>query len=93
MWPQSVVRRLLESGANIGVKNKYHEVPIAQILPETMEKFLNEHCLVSEGNVTNENFKITLNFDFLVPPYEQEQFKVFLVFINKFCFWIDGDKV
>jgi hypothetical protein len=76
MWPQSVVRHLLESGANIGVKNIYDEVPIAQILPETMEQFLNEHCLVSEGNVTNDNFKITLNFDFLVPPYEQEQFKV-----------------
>jgi hypothetical protein len=33
MWPQSVVRLLLESGANIGVKNIYDEVPIAQILP------------------------------------------------------------
>jgi hypothetical protein len=37
-------------------------------------------------------FVYTLNFAFLVPPYEQEQFKVFLVFIDKFCFWIDGDK-
>jgi hypothetical protein len=33
------------------------------------------------------NFVVyTLNFDFLVPPYEQEQFKVFLGFIDRFCF-------
>jgi hypothetical protein len=45
-------------------------------LPETLEKFLDEHCLLAEGNVTNEKFKISLKFDFLVPPYEHDQFKV-----------------
>jgi hypothetical protein len=31
MWPQSVVRTLLEFGANIGMKNIYDEVPVAQV--------------------------------------------------------------
>jgi ankyrin repeat protein len=67
MWPQTVVRSLLEIGANIGLKNIYEEVAINRILPEVMEDFLNDYCLTSEGNVTNENFKITAKFDFLVP--------------------------
>ena len=33
-----------------------------------MESFLDEFCLMSEGNVTNNNFKITTRFDFLAPP-------------------------
>jgi hypothetical protein len=72
MWSQAVVRQLLEFGANIGVKNIYDEVPVAQILPETLERFLDDFCLQSEGNVTNDKFKITLKFDFLVPPYDQK---------------------
>lgn len=67
MWPQTTSRRLLELGANIGLQNVYEEVPISRILPETFESFLDEHCLTSEGNVTNENFRITAKFDFLVP--------------------------
>ena len=66
-WPQSVVRTLLEMGANIGLKNIYEEVPIDRILPETMEDFLNDVCLCPEGDVTNSDFKITAKFDFLVP--------------------------
>ena len=87
MWPQTVVRWLLECGANIGMKNIYDEVPVAQILPETLEKFLDEHCLVAEGNVTNEKFKITLKFDFLVPPYEHDQFKVISLTKCAFVRW------
>ena len=66
-WPQTVVRELLELGANIGLKNIYGEVPINRILPETMEEFLNDFCLTSKGSVTNSDFKITASFDFLVP--------------------------
>ena len=66
-WPQTVVRELLELGANIGLKNIYDEVPINRILPETMEEFLNDFCLTPEGSVTNSDFKITASFDFLVP--------------------------
>ena len=71
MWSQSVVRLLLELGANIGIKNIYGEVPINHILPETMEDYLNKFCLDARGNVTNENFQITSHFDFLVPAQDK----------------------
>ena len=66
-WPQSVVKSLLELGANIGLKNNLHEVPINRILPETMEDFLNNVCMETQGDPTNDKFKITTKFDFLVP--------------------------
>ena len=44
-WPESVVKSLLELGANIGIKNKLREVPIERISPETMEDFLNNVCM------------------------------------------------
>ena len=66
-WPQSVVKSLLKLGANIGLKNDLDEVAIDRILPETMEDFLNNDCLMTEGDITNDNFKITAKFDFLVP--------------------------
>ena len=37
-----------------------------------MESFLDEFCLKSEGNVTNNNFKITARFDFIAPPKPDE---------------------
>jgi hypothetical protein len=39
---------LLERGANIGMKNRWGEVPINKILPDTMEDFLNSFCLQSD---------------------------------------------
>ena len=66
-WPQSVVKSLLELGANIGLKNNLEEVPINRILPETMEDFLNNVCMVPQGDTSNDKFKITTKFDFLVP--------------------------
>ena len=44
-WGQDTVARLLALGANIGLKNKSGEAPIAGILPSTMEAFLNTSCL------------------------------------------------
>ena len=108
MWSQSVVRMLLERGANIGMKvvemtkkvsyrlrdspyrcgershnlwqtflriyvyiftrneiilkmfaqNVYEEAPVEDILPETMEAFLDEFCLTSHGDLTNKEFKV-----------------------------------
>ena len=46
----------------------HSQVPISHILPETMETFLDEFCLNSVGNVTNNHFNITARFDFLAPP-------------------------
>ena len=66
-WPQSVVKSLLELGANIGLKNNLQEVPINRILPETMKDFLNNSCMETQGDPTNDKFKITTKFDFLVP--------------------------
>ena len=42
MWPQSIVRCLLEAGANIGMKNHWHETPVSKILPSTLEAYLDE---------------------------------------------------
>ena len=48
------------------------KVPISHILPETMESFLDGFCLKSEGNVTNNNFKITARFEFICPPSQDD---------------------
>ena len=48
------------------------KVPISHILPETMESFLDGFCLKSEGNVTNNNFKITARFEFICPPSQAD---------------------
>lgn len=37
-----------------------------------MEAFLDEFCLKSDGNVTNNNFKITARFDFIAPPNQED---------------------
>ena len=58
-WSQATVRRLLELGANIGMRNVWQELPIAKIRPETMEDFLSDFCLAFSGDVVHENFSIT----------------------------------
>jgi len=71
-WDQETVTKLLLLGANIGLRNNLGEAPITNILPDTMESFLDNHCLKSEGNPTNEEFKITFHYDFLAPPREND---------------------
>jgi len=66
-WSQATVRNLLELGANIGIKNHWDEIPISKIRPETMDDFLSEFCLTSDGDVVHENFTITFKYDFLAP--------------------------
>ena len=75
MWPQSIVRLLLEKGANIGMRNAYNEIPVENILPETMEAFLDEFCLTSEGDLTNKDFKVTVRYDFLAPTRDLDDFE------------------
>ena len=73
LWPQSIIRKLLDRGANIGIKNIWDELPIGKIMPETMENFLNEHCLTSNGHpVTSEDLEITFDYSFLAPPVSDE---------------------
>ncbi|XP_040572120.1 transient receptor potential cation channel subfamily A member 1 homolog [Lepeophtheirus salmonis] len=67
-WPQKVVRSLLELGSNIGMKNSYGEIPVDRILSETLEDFFSSYCLEHEGNIANEDLRITVKYDFLAPP-------------------------
>ena len=69
-WSEDIVRLLLERGANIGIKNKWDEVPINKIPSSTMESFLDEHCLQSSNNVNHEDFEVTFRYNFLAPPVE-----------------------
>ena len=70
-WGGETVTQLLLLGANIGLRNNLGETPISNILPSTMENYLNNHCIKSEGNPTNEDFKISLHYDFLAPPRDE----------------------
>ena len=36
LWPQNITKKLLERGANIGIKNIWDEVPIDKITPEVL---------------------------------------------------------
>jgi len=69
-WDQGTVRRLLERGANIGIKNKWGEIPIEKIEPETMEGFLDEFCLQSTKDVNHDDFELTFKYTFLAPSVE-----------------------
>lgn len=69
-WSQDVVRQLLERGANIGIKNRWGEVPINKILPDTMEDFLNQFCLQSAKDVNHEDFQLSFRYQFLAPPVD-----------------------
>ena len=43
------------------LQNVYDEAPVEDILPETMEAFLDEFCLTSQGDLTNKDFKVSLS--------------------------------
>ena len=38
-----------------------------------MENYLNNHCIKSHGNPTNEDFKISFHYDFLAPPQDESK--------------------
>ena len=55
-----------------GVKNVWEELPISKILPETIEDYLNEQCLTSNGKpVTSEDLEIIYDYSFLAPPVNE----------------------
>ncbi|TRY61746.1 hypothetical protein TCAL_09528 [Tigriopus californicus] len=74
LWNQNVVRQLLERGANVGIRNIWEETPIALIMPETMESFLDDYCLRSKNEVTHDDFSIEFNYSFLAPPVDDPRF-------------------
>ena len=48
-WPQQTVRKLLNNGANVGMKNIREEIPLTRIPPQTLQDFLDENCMVADG--------------------------------------------
>ena len=48
-WPQEIVRKLLNNGANVGMKNLRQEIPLSRIPSGTLEEFLDENCMVADG--------------------------------------------
>ena len=67
-WPEDIVSRLLKLGANVGLTNLQGEPPILNILPSTMENFLDTVALSSnKRNPSNENFAINFDYSFLAP--------------------------
>ena len=73
-WSQATIRKLLEKGANIGLKNNWDETPISKIRPETMESYLDEFCLTSKHDVHQEDFELEFNYAFIAPPVDNPLF-------------------
>lgn len=70
-WPQKYIRKLLEFGANIGIKNNWEDIPISLIRPETMEEFLDDHCIsYNDKTVHDKDFTLEFRYDFLAPDKE-----------------------
>merc|ERR1719483_1744438 len=74
MWSQTTVRKLLEKGANIGLKNNWDETPISKINPDTMEDFLDEYCLTSKNDIHQEDFELNMKYAFIAPPVDNPHF-------------------
>ncbi|XP_061393732.1 transient receptor potential cation channel protein painless-like, partial [Musca vetustissima] len=61
------IRELLKRGAYIGVKSKFHELPIDGMSPELLEEHF-DHCISSNGaRAGDESFEILINFMNLMP--------------------------
>ena len=73
-WSQDIVTKLLENGANIGLKNNWEETPISKIRPETMEDFLDNFCLHSKNDIHQEDFELEFNYSFIAPPVDNPHF-------------------
>ena len=64
---QQLIKLLLRHGANMGGKNNDGNSPVNRILPSTLEDFFND-CIKSKGIITDDEFKMTFNYNFLAPP-------------------------
>ena len=75
-WTQDITTLLLRMGANVGMKNRWNQVPITSIAAETLEAFLDDHCLTSNCGQTNIDvgsraLEITFDYNFLAPPSDE----------------------
>eukprot|EP00090_Calanus_glacialis_P004617 TRINITY_DN13469_c0_g1_i6.p1 TRINITY_DN13469_c0_g1~~TRINITY_DN13469_c0_g1_i6.p1 ORF type:complete len:963 (-),score=252.46 TRINITY_DN13469_c0_g1_i6:527-3415(-) len=64
---QELIKLLLKHGANMGVKNDEGKSPVNRILPTTLADFFNS-CLEPKGIITDDEFKMTFDYNFLAPP-------------------------
>ncbi|XP_040568559.1 transient receptor potential cation channel protein painless [Lepeophtheirus salmonis] len=74
-WPQKVTLKLLELGANIGIRNHFGEVPLSRIQTKTLEEFLDNYCTQTKKDPDDysDSFEVTFRYDFLAPPVTEEQ--------------------
>ena len=56
------------------MKNRWNQIPITSISAETLESFLDEHCLTSNCgptiDVQHKSLEISFDYSFLAPPSE-----------------------
>ena len=70
-----------------GMKNRWSQIPITFISAETMESFLDDHCLQSNCTKSNEvdvqhrGLEITFDYSFLAPPGEDLPWTTTQVFL------------
>ncbi|XP_037046803.1 transient receptor potential cation channel protein painless-like [Bradysia coprophila] len=63
---EDAVLKLLESGAVIEVKNKYHKIALSDANPKILEKHFNS-CITTDGNYFDDNFEIHFDYKNLIP--------------------------
>ena len=77
------------------MKNRWNQIPITSISSETMESFLDDHCLQSnctKGNdvdVQHRGLEITFDYSFLAPPGEDLPWlttQAGFIFVHNFLF-------
>ena len=47
-WPEEIVKKLLNLGANASVKNKNKEIPLSRMKKHTIRDFMNKQCIIVE---------------------------------------------
>ncbi|XP_044734770.1 transient receptor potential cation channel protein painless [Chrysoperla carnea] len=62
------ILQLLRAGACVSICNTFKEPPLADIPPATLHSYLDECLNTNDERCTDENYEITFNYDFLVPP-------------------------
>ena len=72
-WPQQTVRKLLNNGANVGMKNIREEIPLSRINPDTLQDFLDENCMVADGYDLEDDDEIDTDEDLAKVINDEEE--------------------
>jgi hypothetical protein len=65
---ESAVVQLLRSGAHLGLRNLLQETALKNILPSTLESFLDSCIRLSDEKSSSKNFSITFDYSLLATP-------------------------